>query len=117
MARCAVSENTHAALLRKLERLVKADDHIEELKAKRASGSYIIYQTAWRGAYLAREKAALDLWGNHADDRAQAARELLAALRAPRVRIHVPVRPEAQALLDNGGQAWIDSLTDLDASD
>lgn len=56
--------NTPTDLLRKLERLVKADDHIEDLKAKRDAGKHIVHNTAWRGAYLAREKAELDLWGN-----------------------------------------------------
>lgn len=124
--------NTPADLLRKLERLVKADDHIEELKAKRDSGKHIVHQTAWRGAYLAREKAELDLWGNHADDRAKVARKLLELLRqAPSAFLPRPA-PELDQRIDDelrsgeeprerlarvAGLSWISSLTDLDASD
>lgn len=126
--------NTPADLLRKLERLVKADDHIEELKAKRDSGKHIVHQTAWRGAYLAREKAELDLWGNHADDRAKVARKLLELLRqAPSAFLPRPA-PELDQRIDDElraihgeaprvrlarevGLPWINSLTDLDASD
>lgn len=66
-------------LVEKLQEVVKADDKIEATHAARNSG-VIVHGSLWRMVYAARENADRALWGTHADERAAAAREILAAL-------------------------------------
>ena len=87
-ARAARSE-----LCRLAQAVVDADDAIEELKAERKRG-VIVHSRAWRKAYAKRENADRALWGTHADDRAAAARRLVAFL---------PQKPSATDDLDVPG--------------
>ena len=70
---------TRADIVARLRAVVAADEAIERLRAVRAGGG-IVHQSAWRGAYAARETADREAWGTHADDRAAFAREVLAVL-------------------------------------
>ena len=62
--------------------VVAADDAIVQAKHLRDTGRRCYTRSAWRGLYAARERADRELWGTHADDRAQAARAILTALDA-----------------------------------
>ena len=62
--------------------VVAADDAIVQAKHLRDTGRRCYTRSAWRRLYAAQERADRELWGTHADDRAQAARAILAALDA-----------------------------------
>ena len=66
--------------------VVAADDAIVQTKRLRDTGRMHYTRSAWRGLYAARERADRELWGTHADDRAQVARAILAALDAERAQ-------------------------------
>lgn len=79
-----------ADLLTRLRAVVAADNAIVQAKADRRAQDIKVYgeqfgrrtysRSFWRGLYAARERAERELWGTHADDRVQAAREILVAL-------------------------------------
>lgn len=66
-------------LRKRIQAVVDADDAIRALHDARAKGT-IVHQSAWRGAYRARETADRELYGQYVDDRALFARRLLELL-------------------------------------
>lgn len=70
-------------LMEKLQDVVSANADIQEAHELVKNGT-IVHRIVWRKLYAEREKADRELWGTHADTRAETAKAILDFVNAER---------------------------------